>query len=74
MSQDVILDGRGYIMIVLYTMALTLNSITFQIDNIGTPDYLYYISMLAFLLLCTSSMQIIEHWGMRATLNTALLF
>lgn len=74
-SNNIETDWKGYIMLIIFTGALTLNSIIFQIDNSRSgADYLYYFSMIAYLLLATKSFDLIENWGIRYSLCTALIF
>jgi len=55
-------------MLFLMMIAFELNALCYELDNIGTPDYLYYIEPFFFVVLFMSSIRWIEEWGLYRTM------
>jgi hypothetical protein len=59
-------------MLLMVMTAFGLNQNCYDIDNVGTPDYLFYIEPFYYVILFMSSIKWIEEWGLYRTFLFAL--
>ena len=60
-------------MLLMMMTAFGLNQNCYDLNNVGTPDYLYYIEPFFYIMLFISSIKWIEEWGLYRTMLFAMV-
>lgn len=61
-----------FLMLLMMMTSFGINRNCYYLDNVGTPNYLYYIEPFFFVILFVSSIRWIEEWGLHKTMLLAM--
>ncbi|CDW89720.1 feline leukemia virus subgroup c receptor-related protein 2 [Stylonychia lemnae] len=62
-----------FAMLIMVMLAFLINQNCYDLNNIGTPDYLYYVEPFYYLIFFLMSVKWIEEWGLYRTFCFALI-
>ena len=62
---------RRYLLLTIFCSIACANQISFSLSNTASPDYLFYFALIFFLPFFSSSINLIENWGLKTTLMIA---